>query len=74
MKKAIYRASVDSTVVGFFESENAAKKALGKKTIIEIGGSKYSQGWVDRIEEDGSTTSLMQRILAGGDVGWFRND
>jgi len=73
MKKAIYRASVDTTVVGRFSSESAAKKALTKKVITEIGGG-FACGWVDREEEDGSTTSLLQRIIAGGEVGWWRND
>lgn len=71
MKKAIYRASVDTTVVGRFTSESAAKKALTKKIITDMGGC---YGWVDREEEDGSTTSLLQRIIAGGEVGWWRND
>jgi len=74
MKKEQYRASAHTTEVGVFDSVNAAKKALTRKVIIEIGGGKDACGWVDRINDDGTTTCVWQRILSGGDIGWFCNE
>jgi hypothetical protein len=73
MKKEQYRASVDIICIGYFNTANAAKKALSRKVIIENGG-KFACGWVDRIEDDGTTTSVWQRILAGGEIGWWCNE
>jgi len=74
MKKEQYRASAHTTEVGVFSSATAAKKALTRKVIIEVGGGKFANGWVDRIEDDGTTTCVWQRILAGGEIGWWCNE
>ena len=76
MKKEQYRASAHTTEVGIFSSATAAKKALSRKVIMELGGGKFANGWVDRINDDGTTTCVWQRILAGGggDVGWHCNE
>jgi len=72
--KEQYRASAHTTEIGIFSSVSAAKKALSRKVIMERGGGKFACGWIDRINEDGSTTCVWQRILAGGDVGWWCNE
>jgi len=72
-KKEQYRASVDTVCIGYFNTANAAKRALTRKVIIENGG-KFACGWVDRIEDDGTTPCIWQRILAGGEIGWWNNE
>jgi hypothetical protein len=71
--KQKYRASADNIVVGVFSSTTAAKKALSRKVLIDLGG-RFANGWVDRINDDGTTTCVWQRILAGGEIGWWCNE
>jgi len=73
MKKETYRASAHTTQVGVFTSVTAAKKALSRKVILEVGGFG-ADGWVDRINDDGTTTCVWQRIISGGEIGWWCNE
>lgn len=78
----IYRAHIDSRVVGHFKSMSAAMKVLTAAAIKAEGG--YN-GYVDVYDpnneimpskgpEDDGYKCMRHRVVRGGDVGWYWND
>ena len=78
----IYRASIDTKVVGHFKSMSAAMKALTSAAIKSAGG--YN-GYVDVYDpndeimpmkgpEDDDYKCMRHRVVRGGDAGWYWND
>jgi hypothetical protein len=81
-EKHIYRASIDTTVVGHFTSMTAAMKVLTASAVKDAGG--YN-GYVDVYDpqntimpmkgaEDDGYKCMRHRVVDGGDVGWYWND
>jgi hypothetical protein len=80
--KHIYRASIDTKVVGHFTSMSAAMKVLTARAIKDACG--YN-GYVDVYDPDDTIMPMKgpeeddykcmrHRVVRGGDAGWYWND
>jgi hypothetical protein len=80
--KHIYRASIDTKVVGHFTSMSAAMKVLTARAIKDACG--YN-GYVDVYDPDDTIMPMKgpeeddykcmrHRVARGGDAGWYWND
>jgi hypothetical protein len=80
-RKHIYRASIDTKVVGHFTSMTAAMKVLTAHAIKEAGG--YN-GYVDVYDpkdtimpmqspDENNYKCMRHRVVRGGDAGWYWN-
>jgi hypothetical protein len=80
--KHIYRASIDTKVVGHFTSMSAAMKVLTARAIKDACG--YN-GYVDVYDPDDTIMPMKgpeeddykcmrHRVVRGGDAGWYWNE